>query len=193
MKVQRNDPCPCGSGKKYKKCCGPTGTSFASQAKNTHSKPRPCGECAACCQGWLTTQVLQHEIRLGNPCPHTDGKCCKIHAKRPEQPCRVFHCGWAMSNSDLPEWMLPSRSGVIVLSGRLTWRKHAVDVLVSAGKDPDAKLLAWYQQYSIKDYRPFVYQQQEQWFGFGPEAFQADIAAKVARGEALWDGSMDRF
>jgi len=21
-KVNRNDPCPCGSGKKYKKCCG---------------------------------------------------------------------------------------------------------------------------------------------------------------------------
>ena len=21
-KVDRNDPCPCGSGKKYKKCCG---------------------------------------------------------------------------------------------------------------------------------------------------------------------------
>ncbi|MCK5179714.1 MAG: SEC-C domain-containing protein [Candidatus Omnitrophica bacterium] len=20
--TQRNDPCPCGSGKKYKKCCG---------------------------------------------------------------------------------------------------------------------------------------------------------------------------
>ena len=23
-KVGRNDPCPCGSGKKYKKCCGRT-------------------------------------------------------------------------------------------------------------------------------------------------------------------------
>lgn len=23
-KVGRNDPCPCGSGKKYKKCCGKT-------------------------------------------------------------------------------------------------------------------------------------------------------------------------
>ena len=23
LKVGRNDPCPCGSGKKYKKCCGP--------------------------------------------------------------------------------------------------------------------------------------------------------------------------
>ncbi|MHC5112757.1 MAG: SEC-C metal-binding domain-containing protein [Planctomycetota bacterium] len=21
-KAERNDPCPCGSGKKYKKCCG---------------------------------------------------------------------------------------------------------------------------------------------------------------------------
>jgi SWIM/SEC-C metal-binding protein len=24
-KVGRNDPCPCGSGKKYKKCCGAGG------------------------------------------------------------------------------------------------------------------------------------------------------------------------
>ena len=25
-KAGRNDPCPCGSGKKFKKCCGPSGT-----------------------------------------------------------------------------------------------------------------------------------------------------------------------
>jgi len=25
-KVGRNDPCPCGSGKKYKKCCGRAAT-----------------------------------------------------------------------------------------------------------------------------------------------------------------------
>ena len=24
-KVGRNDPCPCGSGKKYKQCCGKNG------------------------------------------------------------------------------------------------------------------------------------------------------------------------
>jgi len=24
LKVGRNDPCPCGSGKKYKKCCSPS-------------------------------------------------------------------------------------------------------------------------------------------------------------------------
>ena len=27
-KTERNDPCPCGSGKKYKKCCGMNGMSF---------------------------------------------------------------------------------------------------------------------------------------------------------------------
>ena len=25
IKIGRNDPCPCGSGKKYKKCCGSSG------------------------------------------------------------------------------------------------------------------------------------------------------------------------
>ena len=25
QKIGRNDPCPCGSGKKYKKCCGAEG------------------------------------------------------------------------------------------------------------------------------------------------------------------------
>ncbi len=25
-KPRRNDPCPCGSGKKYKQCCGKQGT-----------------------------------------------------------------------------------------------------------------------------------------------------------------------
>ena len=28
-KVGRNDPCPCGSGKKYKKCCGANATDSA--------------------------------------------------------------------------------------------------------------------------------------------------------------------
>jgi SWIM/SEC-C metal-binding protein len=28
-KVGRNDPCPCGSGKKFKKCCGATDNNLA--------------------------------------------------------------------------------------------------------------------------------------------------------------------
>ena len=32
-KCGRNDPCPCGSGKKYKKCCGTTKKLAARNAK----------------------------------------------------------------------------------------------------------------------------------------------------------------
>jgi hypothetical protein len=38
-KVGRNHPCPCGSGKKYKKCCRDTGTLILSQ--NGRTEPAP--------------------------------------------------------------------------------------------------------------------------------------------------------
>ena len=31
-KVGRNDPCPCGSGQKHKKCCGRAGAGAAADA-----------------------------------------------------------------------------------------------------------------------------------------------------------------
>jgi hypothetical protein len=37
MKIGRNAPCPCGSGKKYKKCCG---TDSASGTMAAESEPR---------------------------------------------------------------------------------------------------------------------------------------------------------
>lgn len=39
-KVSRNDPCPCGSGKKYKKCCGPLEEARAKK-KLLSAKPMP--------------------------------------------------------------------------------------------------------------------------------------------------------
>jgi len=36
-KIGRNDPCPCGSGKKYKKCCGATLTTGLSKNKTEES------------------------------------------------------------------------------------------------------------------------------------------------------------
>lgn len=211
MKPGRNDPCPCGSGLKYKRCCGakaelgrmqgqsgvPTAVATARAApvmvnvselkkRPVQGEVRPCGECAACCQGWLNTHVLGHDIGLGRPCPYSSGHSCTIHETRPHDPCRVFFCGWAEAGSPLPDWMQPNQSGVIVLTGRSQWRGRPVDVLVAAGRDPDEKVLAWYQDYSIKNLRPFIYQRAEQWYGFGPVDFQREVAAKAARGEALW-------
>ncbi|MDA1107139.1 MAG: hypothetical protein O2845_01905 [Proteobacteria bacterium] len=130
--------------------------------------------------------MLGNDISLGHPCPYSDGHRCTIHEKRPEDPCRVFFCGWAEAGSHLPEWMKPEQCSVIVLTGRSIWRGKPVDVLVSAGRDPDQRMLDWYEAYSIKHVRPFIYSSGGQWFGFGPPAFQQEIAARAARGEALW-------
>ena len=188
MKVQRNSLCPCGSGHKFKKCCGASVKSVNQPAIS--SSPRSCGECSACCQGWLTTHALNQDIYLDNPCSHCSSQGCNIHAERPTDPCRIFFCAWAEAGSDFPEWMQPNQSGVITLTNRTSWNKMPVDVLVSTSKDPDTKILQWFQKRCHTQHRPFIYQQNKQWFGYGPQQFQQDLAAKVARGESLWDGAL---
>jgi len=197
-KPGRNDPCPCGSGKKYKKCHGLAAVStpvvstqqgyslLPAPRPKSPQKPRPCGECSLCCDGWVKTRVLGHDIDLAKPCPFSSGQNCTIHEKRPDDPCREFFCGWAEPESDLPEWLQPHQSGVIILSGRAMWSGRPVDVLVSAGKDPDDKTLDWFHEYSIANMRPFIYQREEQWYAFGPEAFQRLVSERVAKGQDLF-------
>jgi len=73
-----------------------------------------------------------------------------------------------------------------MLSGRASWAGRPVDVLVSAGKDPDEKVLGWFHEYSIANMRPFIYQRDEQWYAFGPEAFQRTVSERVAKGQDLF-------
>ena len=183
----RNAPCPCGSGKKYKRCCGlDSRSSKVKTSQITSDFNRPCGECSLCCEGWVKTRVLGHLIDMGQPCPYSSGHNCTIHQTRPEEPCRVFFCGWAEKNSQLPEWMRPDQCGVIVLTGRSKWRGMEVDILVSAGTDPSEALLDWFKKNSLAAQRPFIFQLNESWFGFGPPAFQTEIAARASKGEPLW-------
>jgi hypothetical protein len=51
LKVGRNDPCPCGSGEKYKNCCIKKGEAFLrkmakKQAKSQHSEAKKQGSAA---------------------------------------------------------------------------------------------------------------------------------------------------
>lgn len=47
-KINRNDPCPCGSGKKYKKCCG---------AKESHGRKIRIGGGAPLSKGIMPMQA----------------------------------------------------------------------------------------------------------------------------------------
>ena len=179
MPVGRNDPCPCGSGRKYKKCCGATIPIAA-----VHG--RQCGQCTACCDGWVVGEIEGYEMKPGTPCHFrgSPGHGCSIYERRPQKPCRDFVCGWLQAASPFPDDWRPDKLGVMVIT--MKWRGREADVLRSAGRDPDEAMLAWMRDFSERTGRPFFYEQAGERFGFGPPQFQLEMSEKVARGEALW-------
>lgn len=88
--------------------------------------------------------------------------------------------------SPLPEWFRPDRARVIVLRSKLEWQGLDVDVVVPAGADPGERVLTWMRNYGMQFNRPFIYQQDGLWHGYGPPEFQRAVADKVGRGESLW-------
>jgi len=182
MTVGRNDPCPCGSGKKYKKCCGAV-VPLVPAAVATTAK-RHCGSCTACCDGWVKGTVFGHEMYPGRPCHFRGEGCCTIYERRPTDPCRNFVCGWLQAGSPFPEEFKPDRLGVLIIPVR--WREKTAYILRSAGRDPDEALLGWMREFSLRTDRPFFYEQAGERFGFGPREFQVEMLAKLERGERLW-------
>lgn len=66
-KIGRNDPCPCGSGKKYKKCCGGNQGKTAASAKASTSPPAYLNP-SLIAQQWMASQqqeqLNQTKIKL---------------------------------------------------------------------------------------------------------------------------------
>jgi hypothetical protein len=181
--VGRNDPCPCGSGKKYKKCCGAV-VPLKQVPARARADARQCGTCTACCDGWVKGTVFGHEMYPGRPCHFRGEGCCTIYERRPVDPCRSFVCGWLQEESPFPDEFKPERLGVLIIPVR--WRTKTAYILRSAGRDPDEALLAWMREFSLKKDRPFFYEQAGERFGFGPREFQIEMLAKLERGERLW-------
>lgn len=148
---------------------------------------RSCGACTACCDGWLKIEVRGHQVRPGTPCPFRIEHGCSIYDERPQHPCREFVCGWLVASSPLPEWMRPDRSDMIMLAANFVWQGLPVDVIVAAGQRPKQKALDWLMKFSAENRRCLVYQIGEDWFAFGPPAFQAQISERIRRGEKPWD------
>jgi hypothetical protein len=147
---------------------------------------RQCEPCTACCDGWLKIEVYGHQIDRGAPCPFSTGQSCKIYQQRPQDPCREFICGWRAHNSPLPEWMRPDKAGMILLAANFSWQGHPVDVAVRVGERPKNKALEWLKSFCAERKRPLLYQAGEDWYAFGPPAFQKDMHDRMERGERPW-------
>jgi hypothetical protein len=147
---------------------------------------RSCGGCTACCDGWLKIEVRGTAVAPGRPCPFRADHGCSIYAERPIDPCRKFICGWLVGSSPLPDWMRPDRSDMIMLAANFSWRGLPVDVIVPVGEQPKRKALDWLMQFSAANRRLLLYQIKDEWFAFGPKAFQDEISERIQRGEKLW-------
>ena len=106
---------------------------------------RECGECGACCEGWLSGVVNDREFYSGMPCHFRGCNGCSIYEDRPESPCKTYSCEW-LRNDNVPEWMKPSESGVI-LTGK-EWEdangtKQVFLEVLEMGKKIDSTVLNW--------------------------------------------------
>jgi hypothetical protein len=72
---------------------------------------RPCGDCTACCDGWLIGEAHGKSFGHGKSCPFLLNKICTIYKDRPST-CQKYQCAW--SQHLLPEWMKPNKCGVLV-------------------------------------------------------------------------------
>ena len=106
---------------------------------------RECGECGACCEGWLTGVAHGREFYPGMPCHFKGCNGCSIYEDRPEFPCKTYSCEWLKSDN-VPEWMKPSESGVIITAKE--WEdaegvKQVYLEVTETGRKIDSTVLSW--------------------------------------------------
>jgi len=75
---------------------------------------------------------------------------------------------------------------MIVLAANFAWQGLPVDVLVPVGDRPKKKALDWLMRFCAERRRCLLYQIGDDWFAFGPRAFQSEMAERIKAGEKLW-------
>lgn len=148
------------------------------------SSGRVCGECKACCQGWLSANILGHEMKPGTPCHFITDNGCSIYESRPAVPCRTFVCGWLRPDSPFPDGFRPDQLGIIFVP--ITWQERRAWILVPAGREPDDELLALMRQYSASTGEPHMIKKEGRLLCFGSPEFQQDMLARERNGENPW-------
>ena len=184
MRLGRNAPCSCGSGKKFKRCCGKSISIDPTSRPPASTYKRQCGDCTACCDGWLVSEIYGHEMKPGVPCFFKKDGCCSIYERRPVLPCREFLCSWIAPNCPFPESFKPDQVGVIILP--IKWQGQPAYRLCSAGRDPDSALLQWMFNFSQQTGYPFFYEEAGETVGYGSATFQEELLLHMQRGLPLW-------
>jgi hypothetical protein len=146
---------------------------FTEPGAGTDRGPRACGECKACCNGWLSAEIHGHRMGDGVPCRYLRPDGCGIYERRPEV-CRSFVCGWLKPGSPFPEHWRPDKLGMIIREGQ--WEGRRCWLVQFAGKDAGDEVLEVMRHHSIATGEPHIIKKRDSWLCFGtPEFRQAMV------------------
>ena len=76
------------------------------------SPNKSCGDCTACCEGWLEGSAHGKPYYPGNPCYFKESTSCSIYKDRPPE-CVAYKCEW-LKRDEFPLWMQPSKSRILL-------------------------------------------------------------------------------
>jgi hypothetical protein len=130
---------------------------------------RTCGDCTACCEGWLDGVAYDRYFWPGRPCHFVTKEGCSIYKDRPEEPCKSFQCAWLI-NDKVPEWLKPSISKVILVYRE----KNGVQYLSAseAGSKMPVEVLSWlFMEYANGNIPNLMYQIHGYWNYAGTKEF----------------------
>lgn len=133
---------------------------------------RSCGGCTACCEGWLRDKGL--DMQPGKACKHRAVNGCAIYPDRPENPCKVFRCGWLREPSLLEDDLRPDKCGAILLTDRGAagydvWR------LVPVGRAVSEKTLSRFNELTQSIQMPIIWTERSNRYAEG-DASQTTLA-----------------
>ena len=134
---------------------------------------RTCGDCTACCQGWLEGTAHGIDFYNGVPCHFVGCNGCTIYENRPQSPCKDFSCQWLINN-DIPEWMKPNKSNVIVSGMKYSHPNGSEGMYLEVtemGKTIDAKILNWFFKLHVNKQVQIKIQVEGGWSWFGTKEF----------------------
>jgi hypothetical protein len=154
---------------------------------------RECGDCKACCEGWLSGEIDGHKMSAGTACIHCTESGCAIYASRPKSPCREFICAWLQEESPLPEHFKPNKCGVIVVLDR-KWSGKKIIQAIPTGKKIPEESLEWLMSHTRETSIPLVF---VEWIekngklvgqnrrGYGPPSFIRDVKTELLSEDAI--------
>ena len=128
---------------------------------------RNCGDCTACCEGWLSAEAL--DMHAGRACKHRCSSGCGIYEDRPENPCRVFRCGWL--NETLPEKddFRPDQCGAILLTDRPMAGRHVLRA-VPTGRSVPPETLDRLKAFASARDQPLIWMERAEDFAANPKS-----------------------